>query len=265
MENQHFILKEISENSITLRDWINRLKEHAKAISIWVAIVATIAGFVSYKQSDFYRAEAVATSSLFNKNEIRPVIEIASNGVNKRSTTSMARILNLDEATISSIKSINISDIQSIEGQRYIFMIEIITTDSAVLPDVFNGVNHLVTTNEYLLRKYENRITELDTMINKISKQVKDLQLMKDRSEQSFSSSQGVFVYTSNIHSEIVSMEERLLKLKEESKSLSIMEYLQRPLYPEQPSGPNRLLIVLASIIIAAAIGITLSTATLLF
>jgi uncharacterized protein involved in exopolysaccharide biosynthesis len=265
MESQHFILKEVTENSVTLKDWINRLKEHSKAISIWVALVATVAGIFAYNQSDYYRAEAVATSSLFNKNEIKPVIEIASNGVNKRSTTSMARILNLDESTISSIRSINISDIQSIEGQRYIFMIEIITTDSAVLPEIFNGVNHLVTTNEYLLRKYENRITELDTMINKISKQVKDLQIMKDRSERSFSSSQGVFVYTSNIHSEIVSMEERLLKLKEESGNLSIMEYLQRPLYPEQPSGPNRMLIVLASIFIAAAIGVTISTATLLF
>lgn len=256
MQETKYILKETDEDFLSLKQIITEIKRYSRSILLFAILIALSVGTYTFFQKDYYSSSAIGTSSLFQGSEINPVIDIVSSVINTRSTQSISQMLKISEETAASIIGMKHENITFGEGQQYIFKLNITTTDSTKIDEIFESILKSVESNQYLANKFKVKSNDLDTLILKTSQQITDLNKLKAETlSLSTEKNSGVIIFPTNIYAEIVSLEERLLKLKNQAQDISIVEYIQRPPKPENPAGPKRLITVILSFIVAIALG----------
>ncbi|HAQ69953.1 Wzz/FepE/Etk N-terminal domain-containing protein [Salibacteraceae bacterium] len=266
MTETKYILKETDEETLSSAEIISSLKKHAKTIILFSVIIGILSGAFTFFQKDYYTSNAVGTSELFQDSEIRPVMDIISSIIHNRSAKSISQILDISEETSQAIKDMSVSDLQSGENQQYIFDIKITTTDSSKIDEIFERILYGIESNSYLANKFTEKVNDIDTLILKTEQQISDLNKLKTQTlKLSSEQNNGVVIFPTNIYSEIVELEERLLKLKNQANDISIVEYIQRPPKPEKAAGPNRMMTTLLAFFSSIAIGIFIVIARLVF
>jgi uncharacterized protein involved in exopolysaccharide biosynthesis len=266
MTETKYILKETEEEALSSAEILAALKKNAKTIILFSAIIGILSGTFTFFQKDYYTSNAVGTSELFQDSEIKPVLNIISSIVNNRSTKSISQILNLSTETSQSITGMSTEGLQSGQNLQYIFDLKITTTDSSKIDEIFESIIYAIQSNTYLANKFSEKVNDLDTLIVKTEQQLSDLNKLKAQAlELSSEQNDGVVIFSTNIYTEIVTLEERLLKLKNQRNDISIVEYIQRPPKPEKAAGPNRIMAIIIAFISSIAIGMFLVIARLVF
>ena len=193
-------------------------------------------------------------------------MDIISSIIHNRSAKSISQILDISEETSQAIKDMSVSDLQSGENQQYIFDLKITTTDSSKIDEIFESILNAIESNNYLSNKFNQKVNDLDTLIKKTEQQISDLNKLKAQTlKLSGEQNEGVVIFPTNIYTEIVTLEERLLNLQNQRKDISLVEYIQRPPKPEKAAGPNRIMTTMLAFICSIAIGMFIVIARLIF
>lgn len=266
MQEPKYILKETDEEAVSSMEIFTSLKDNAKTIILFSLIIGVLTGVFTYFQKDFYTSNAVGTSELFPDSDIRPVMNIITTVINNRSAKSISQVLNISEETSRTIKDVSLNSLQSGQNQQYIFDLKITTTDSSKIDEIFESILNAIESNNYLSNKFNQKVNDLDTLIKKTEQQISDLNKLKAQTlKLSGEQNEGVVIFPTNIYTEIVTLEERLLNLQNQRKDISLVEYIQRPPKPEKAAGPNRIMTTMLAFICSIAIGMFIVIARLIF
>ena len=250
MEDVKYILKEASEDEMSWAYVLHKLQQHRRWIGLFTIISSILVSVIIFQKDDYFTSTAIISSRTFQKNELAPILDRLTKIVTEKSDANIARALTISETQASSINDFTTLSIQEVDGQDYIFEFTVTSTDSNAIPEIFAGVTRFLAANPYLSRRIDEEKLLKNALIEKLEEQIDDLKAFKKETRNLVSSSkEGVMIYPVNIHSELLSLEEQLLNTNAELHEISLIQYIQRPIIPDEASGPNRKLVILGTLI----------------
>ncbi len=230
------------------------------------SIAGMLAGFTLYKTGTKQYASTLLLHSytLSNTEQIN-IIENWNDLLKNGEYAVLGERLNCDPGLLKKVSSIKASEIQKlyIPNNPNGFIVETIVKDYNILDSLGKGMVYGLANSDYIKAKLSSRRSVLSQLIDKVRSEISKLDSTKKNIEHNINSnsqhSSSFIVDVSNINSQMISLNEKLLGYQDELKFTSAVQVLHKFEKFERPVAPKLFKLLVLGFIGGFAIGYIIS------
>jgi len=223
------------------------LKRFAKVLICFtlIGIITGIALFLSAVRK--YPSTLILHSSTLTNLENIQIIGSWKDLFKKQEHQVLSAILDCNPVTLKKIVSISAEEIQKlyVADNPHGFIVKVVVKDPSILDELQKGIIHGLENNEYIKERIAVKRSNLTQLIEKVTGEITKLDSTKLAVENIINNkknnSSSLMVDVSSINSELINLNEKLLKYKEELKFANAVQLLQKfnkLRKPESRKGP---------------------------
>jgi hypothetical protein len=229
------------------------------------SFMGIVAGFLYYTFSprQYVSTMLVHTYTLSNTEQIR-IIANWNNLLKNSEYDVLSSHFNCDPAIFRSVNKITAYEIQKlyIPNNPNGFIIEVTVTDNSVLLPLGTGIVHGLENTNYIKAKLASRRSNLTELISKVKQEIIKLDSTKKNIEYAINNnrqSASYIIDVSNINSQVISLNEKLLGYEDELKFTNAVQVLHKFEKFKKPASPKLLKSIILGFITGFAIGYMLA------
>ena len=242
-----------SENSdeldliVLFEKLVSFLKRFAKVL-MYFTLIGIIAGIVLFLSATRkYPSTLILHSNTLTNLENIQIIASWKELLKKRDHIALSAILGCSPVTLKKVASISAEEIQKlyVADNPHGFIVKVVVKDSSILEELQKGIIHGLESNEYVRERIAIKRSNLTQLIEKVTSEITKLDSTKLEVENIISNknknSSSLMVDVSNINTELINLNEKLLIYKEELKFANAVQVLQKFnkfSKPESRKGP---------------------------
>lgn len=251
---------------ITLLEKVISFLRRYGIILICFSFMGLLAGLWKYwSSSKKYSSKLVLHSSTLTNLENIQIIESWKELLKKGEYTALSAILDCDPATIKKIVSISTDEIQKlyVQNNPHGFIVKAVVKDTSVLDHLQKGIVHGLENNDYIKERIAVKRSNLVQLIEKVTQEITKLDSTKMAIDDIISNknknTSSLMVDVTNINSQLISLNEKLLLYKEELKFANAVQILQKFNKLSKPESRRPILLMSAGLLLGFVIGYLIS------
>lgn len=240
-------------------------RKYGRLIAI-SSIAGMLAGLLLYSiLPKRYSSTLLLHSFTLTNTEHINIIENWNELLKKGEYAALSKDFNCDPETLKKVSKITASEIQKlyIQNNPNGFMVEVLVKDTAVLDTLQKGIIHGLEAGEYIKEKLDTKKSNLKQLIEKVKIEIIKLDSTKKNIENSINnntkSSSSFIIDVSNITSQMMSLNEKLLGYQEELKFANAVQVLHNFAKFKNPESPKLFKSLVLGFIAGFSIGYMLS------
>ena len=219
---------------ILLRNVIGFFRKYGGVLVLFSGIGLLI-GLISFMQTPReYPSKLIAHSSILTNIEQIKIIDEWRTALKKGETEVLSRIFKIDQKIVEKVTEITASDVQNAPGPPLIngFIVDVLVKDTSILDTLQKGILNGLENNEYIKPRLALRRSEVLFMIQSVNDEIQKLDssryfLQRGQAVKGVSANGGVIVDISELNSQMITLNEKLLLYKRELQFLNPIQVLQ--------------------------------------
>ena len=251
-ENVKYVLKDDADVELSFKRIAEVIMSNKLKIALF-SLLFGLGGFLyNVNKSPYYDANATLASTMFEADELMPILESFADLAAKSDFVELSNELNLPVETVNKLEALNISK-NAYSDQLFTCKVRMQVIDTAIIKDVENAVISNLLGNAYLMDRFDRKKAQLSSLFDVCTFEIEEMNATKKKINEVVRGGQnGLTVYPLNTHSEIVHLEEKASLIKLQLEKLSIAYYLRPAVIPNEKSGPHTTKNTLAMLIAGA-------------
>lgn len=230
---------------------------------ILIGLVAGILYYIITPKK--YEATMIVQSSILTNAEQIEVLKNWDGLIKKQEGEILARILNTNTDVISKFHMIEGVEILKlyVESNSIGFSINVLVSDTTILDTLQRSIIYGLANGEYIKSRVEAKTRDLHILIREVQSQIAQLDSTKRFVERQFSSQgrsgSSVILNLSDMNTQAVELNEKLLKYEDDLKFISPLQVLQSFIKYKKPSEPKLAICLTIGLISGFIIGYLLA------
>ena len=242
-----------AEDEIDLRVVFSLLLSYIKKHKILIYVLSTLGllagGFVWYTSKPIYQTSMVAKTdySYLLNSEVLSIMGSIQKLRTKVEFTQLADRLGISEEKVKQLKKIDANPISTESTPNYTqtsFVINVEVTDNNILDSLQWSIIHVLETTDYVKNRKESKLIKLQTLQNKISQELNDLDSVKYLLNSTIKNgrSSNIFSDPGNINARIVDLYEKKLATEEAIRFIKPVQLIEGFKKYRRPDSPGILI-----------------------
>jgi LPS O-antigen subunit length determinant protein (WzzB/FepE family) len=197
-------------------------------------LLGLVAGIIYYIITPKkYNASMIVQSTILTNAEQIEVLKNWNDLVKRSELEVLAGYLNSNTDIVSKLRLIEGVEILKlyVESNSIGFRINVLVSDTTILDTLQRSIVYGLENGEYIKRRVDARTQDLHKLINEVQSQIAELDSTKKAVERQFGgqgkSGSSVMVNLSDMNTQTVELNEKLLKYEDELKFISPVKVLQ--------------------------------------
>ncbi|HTE26595.1 Wzz/FepE/Etk N-terminal domain-containing protein [Flavitalea sp.] len=229
-------------------------------------LIGLLAGILYYYITPKkYTATMIVQSTVLTNAEQIEVLKNWNDLVKRNELEILARFLNTNTGIISKLRLIEGIEILKlyVENNSIGFRINVLVSDTTILDTLQRSIIYGLENGEYIKSRVDARTQDLHKLIREVQSQIAQLDSTKKLVERQFSlqgkSGSSVIVNLSDMNTQTVALNEKLLKYEEELKFISPLKVLQNFIKYKKPFEPKLVKCVVLGLVCGFIVGYLLA------
>ncbi len=249
--------RSVEDTDFDLRLFVNALKKRVVMLLLIIAAGLTAAGLYVAMTTPVFKVSLPAVSSIVKSYQAEKLVTNIKHLINTNNSEAIEEKLGLTTEEAAQIQSLEFKYNQ--DNEQY-FTIDAFLYHPEAVTIVMDAIQHYFRNNSYNARIINLKRQNLQKQIATANEQLTSVDSIKSNLQHLIGSQneQGdmVLTYPSNIHLEVVQILEKKSEYKEQLEKLSAITIYETPAPPQQPTHPNKILILGVALLFSVFVGL---------